>query len=97
MADVTQTSGFLSLNWKDLGKGLIVAVIGAVVTPIYSSLEAGSLVINWKQVLTIGLTAGLSYLLKNLFTPAQTVVNKTVLDDNGDGLSDPNKPKPDKP
>jgi hypothetical protein len=68
-----KTSSLFSLDFKDLGKGLLVAVGGAVIAAIETSIQAGSLTFNWKAIGGVALAAGLSYLVKNLFTPAQTV------------------------
>jgi membrane protein implicated in regulation of membrane protease activity len=70
-----QTSPLFSLNLKDLGKGFLVAVGGAVIAAIQSSIQAGSLSFNWKTIGSVALAAGLSYLGKNFFTPAQTVTS----------------------
>lgn len=69
----TKTSNFLSLNWADFGKGLLVSVISAVLTAVSTSLQAGVLTFDWKAIGTVALTAGIAYLSKNFFTPAQTV------------------------
>jgi VIT1/CCC1 family predicted Fe2+/Mn2+ transporter len=63
-------SSFLNLNWADFGKGLIVAVITAILTFAYETLQAGTLFApgSLKTVGIIALTAMISYLLKNLFT-----------------------------
>lgn len=68
-----QTSSLFSLNLNDIGKGLLVAVGGAVIAAVQSSLSAGSLSFNWKTIGGVALAAGLSYLAKNFFTPAQIV------------------------
>jgi hypothetical protein len=68
-----QTSSLFSLDFKDLGKGLLVAVGGAVIAAINSSIQAGSLAFNWKTIGGVALAAGLSYVAKNFFTPAQTI------------------------
>lgn len=68
-----QTSPLFSLDFKDLGKGLLVAVGGAVISAIQGSLQAGALTFNWKTICGVALAAGLSYLAKNFFTPAATV------------------------
>ena len=67
------TSSFLSLNTQDFLKGGIVAVGGAVVSTIETSLSAGSLKFDWKQIGLTALAAGVAYLSKNLFTPAKAV------------------------
>ena len=59
------------LNGKDLLKGFITAVVMAVLTAVYTAIETGSLAFTWeffKPVLIVGLGAGISYLIKNLFT-----------------------------
>ena len=68
-----KTSSLFSLDFKDLGKGLLVAIGGAAIAAIETSISAGSLTFDWKAIGGVALAAGLSYLVKNLFTPAQTV------------------------
>ncbi|WP_259071208.1 hypothetical protein HDF24_24105 [Mucilaginibacter sp. X4EP1] len=68
-----KTSSLFSLNLQDFAKGLIVAVGGAVIAAIQSSIQAGSLTFNWQVIGSVALAAGLSYLGKNFFTPAQIV------------------------
>jgi membrane protein implicated in regulation of membrane protease activity len=65
-----KTSDLFSLDLKDIGKGLIVAVGSAVVTTVQTSLQAGSLNFNWQLIGTVALSAGLAYLSKNFFTTA---------------------------
>lgn len=59
---------FGTLNLKDFGKGLLLAVLTPILTIIYQSLNAGSLTFDWKLIITTGVSAGLAYLLKNLFS-----------------------------
>jgi hypothetical protein len=68
-----QTSPLFSLNFKDIAKGLLVAVGGAVIAAVQASLQAGSFTFSWKTMGSVALAAGLSYLGKNFFTPAQTI------------------------
>jgi len=72
-----KTSDIFSLDLKDIGKGLIVAVGSAMVTTIQTSLQAGSLNFNWQLIGTVALGAGLAYIGKNFFTVAslKTPVN----------------------
>jgi hypothetical protein len=68
-----KTSNLFSLNWADFGKGLIVAVGGASIALIEATLQAGSLNFDWVKIGSTALAAGLAYLGKNFFTPAQNV------------------------
>lgn len=100
MAMEVTTSKQFSLNWRDAGKGLLMAVIGAVVSPILESLQAGVFTIDWKHVLAGAITAAAAYLMKNFFTPAKTVITGVkppvlevkVTDESGTEI--PTKPPP---
>ena len=96
MATQTQTSGFLSLDLKDAVKGLVTAVITAVLTGVYNALTTTPVSLNWKEIITVGVTAGIGYLLKNLFTPSQIVVKGTN-DDSGLNSGDTPPVPPTKP
>jgi hypothetical protein len=61
-------STFFNLNASDFIKGLLMAVLSSVITVVYQTIEAGSLVFDWKAIGTIALTSGLAYIMKNLFT-----------------------------
>jgi uncharacterized MnhB-related membrane protein len=58
-------SGFAKLNIEDFFKGLIVAVLSALVTFLYNTMESGEVVLNWKMIGTTSLTAALAYIIKN--------------------------------
>jgi hypothetical protein len=61
-------STFLNLNTNDFIKGLVMAVLSTVITIVYQTVEAGSLVFDWKSIGTMALTTALAYIMKNLFT-----------------------------
>lgn len=67
------TSNLFTLDLKDLGKGLIVAIGGAIVAAVETALQAGALTLNWKNIGGVALAAGISYLGKNFFTPGQQI------------------------
>jgi hypothetical protein len=69
-----QTSPLFALDFKDLLKGLIVAIGGAIIAAIQTSLQAGSFTFSWKTMGSIALASGLSYLGKNFFTSAKTLI-----------------------
>lgn len=70
-------SKFLTLNAKDFLKGLIIAVLTAIITFLYTSIQANNLVLDWKGMAISALTAGLAYLTKNLLTNSKdTLLSK---------------------
>jgi hypothetical protein len=64
-------SPFLNIDLNDFAKGLLLAVLSSVLTIVYSTIETGSLLIDWKLVGTTALTTAIGYLIKNLFTNSQ--------------------------
>ena len=66
-------SRFLTLDWKDFSRGLLIAFLTAVLTGVINILDTGA-VFTWvtiKPVLIAGVSAALSYLLKCLATNSQ--------------------------
>lgn len=67
-------SSFLTLNYKDFGKGIIVAIIASVLAWLYQSVSAPGfhlsdfLTIDWSELLKVAVEAGIAYLSKNLVT-----------------------------
>mgnify|MGYP003396139668 CR=1 FL=1 len=57
-----------SLNAKDVGKGVLMAALGAILGPVMQSMAVGALVVNPATIGLAALSAGFSYLLKNLAT-----------------------------
>ena len=71
------SSKLFQLNINDFGKGLLVAVLVAVLQVILQSLQdCGIVCINWVNVGNIALTAGIAYLLKNLATNSKGELGK---------------------
>ena len=68
-------STFLNLNKHDFLKGLIVAVITAILTVVYNMLQNGQS-IDWQLVGTTGATAMIGYLLKNLSSNSDGAIAK---------------------
>ena len=65
-------SNFLKLNVNDLVKGFVVAFLSAALTGIVAILDSSALpsIDDLQKAAVVGGTAGLSYLIKNLFTNA---------------------------
>lgn len=72
-------SKFFNLNWADLGKGLLIAFLTALLGGLLELLQAGELPTTWvafQPILELSLAAAVSYLLKNLFTNSQGEIAK---------------------
>jgi hypothetical protein len=69
-------SSFLNLNWLDILKGFIIAVLTVVIAGVYTSLQAGKLptLPELGALAIAGLSAGAGYLLKNFFTNSTGVL-----------------------
>lgn len=61
-------SKFGELNQNDLIKGLIMAIIGAILPIIQQSIESGNLTFDWNAIWKMALSVALAYLTKQLFT-----------------------------
>jgi hypothetical protein len=63
-------SKFLQLNAKDFFRGLLIAVLTAIITGVIDILDNGAIFtwVTMKPVLIAGVSAALSYLLKCLVT-----------------------------
>lgn len=61
-------SSLFTLNSKDWIKGLVVAVITAVITVVYNTIQTGVLVFDWKAISIAAASAALAYITKNLLT-----------------------------
>jgi len=63
-----------TLNWKDIAKGVIMVVIGAIIAGVETAIQQGSITFTWhffQPIVYTALAAGLAYLLKNLGTNSQ--------------------------
>jgi len=69
-----------SLNWADIGKGLLVTFLTIFLGTIGQSIEAGALptIAQIKVAALAGLTAGIAYLIKQFFTNSVTQAKKTL-------------------
>lgn len=63
-----------TINLKDLGKGFIITLAGAILGGIYPVLSAGTFNIDWVPILSTSLGAGVGYIIKNLSDKAKIVV-----------------------
>lgn len=61
---------FLQINWQDLVRGLVVAVIAAILTALLPIVQSGHLPTHAQLIGigTVALTAAIAYVVKNLLT-----------------------------
>lgn len=71
-------SSFGKLNWKDFGKGLLVAVGGSIVTALIPILNSGRLptIAEFKLIGIAAIAFGGTYLLKNWVTNSNGQLGK---------------------
>lgn len=87
-------STFLSWNWRDFVKGLIVAVLTPMVPIVQQSITAGSLVFDW-HIISLAAAGGfVGYMVKNFFTDDTKEAVKTLSTQNVTLIEhpDPNNP-----
>lgn len=64
-------SNFLALNWKDFGKGLILAVLTAVLGLVYTLLKDKGFDLSnadFQEILKVAIIAFLGYITKNFLS-----------------------------
>ena len=61
-------SSLFTLNSKDWAKGLVIAILTAIITVVYNTIQTGALVLDWKAISIAGISAALAYITKNLLT-----------------------------
>lgn len=62
------------LNARDFGKALVVASITPIIPIIMQSISAKVWVFDWTTIWHTAVAAGVAYLVKNAFTPSQTII-----------------------
>lgn len=63
-------SNFGKLNLRETGKGLFLAILGAMVTFLYNFIVDGGDIFDafksWRDIVSVGLTTGLLYIMTTL-------------------------------
>lgn len=65
-----------TLNARDFIRGLVMAVLGAVVTIIYESFKAGNLEFDWKKIGYVAAATAIAYIFKNFVEPSKVIAVK---------------------
>lgn len=86
MKTITSASGIFGLDKNDFLKGLLVALLGAVLGVLQTSIAAGTLTFDLKSIGHAALIAGVAYLIKNFATDNTVKVQPTTAKLDGPGL-----------
>ena len=73
------TSKLFSLDLSDLGKGLVVAIITAILTSLITMINENGLMFSagdFTLILQTAISAGIAYLLKNFSTNSDNQLGK---------------------
>lgn len=70
-----------TLKTRDFLKGALMAVLVPAIYIIQTSLEAGVLTFNWKQIAIASVSGLLAYLIKNFFTDDIAVAKNIIAQD----------------
>jgi hypothetical protein len=79
MSKFVKMSKYLSLNVKDLAKGLMIAFLTALFTGLIELFQAGDFVFDWptfEPIVYSAISATLAYLIKNFFTNSANMFMK---------------------
>ena len=68
MATTSSPSPFMSLNWTDLGKGILMAILTPVITVIYQTIQSGSLILDFHSICIAAISGFVAYITKNFFS-----------------------------
>ena len=70
------TSKQFTINWIDIGKSILISAITTVLMLLYPIINAGRFptTTEWKTIAIAAVSSCLSYLIKNFFTPSQTII-----------------------
>lgn len=69
----TIVSKQFSLEWRDILRGLLMAVLTPAIVIVQQSIENGSFTFNWQQIGMAAVGGGVAYIIKNFLEPSKTV------------------------
>ena len=73
VSSVEVTPGPGAVNWAQIGRGLLYAVVSTVFPILISSFNKGSFTVDWKSVGTVALSTALGYILTKFVSPTQQI------------------------
>lgn len=74
-------SPMFQLNWNDLLKGLIMAVLTPMALLVEQTIETGSMTFNWHSIAIAGAAGFMAYIIKNFLTPSAPTQTTTTTPD----------------
>jgi len=82
------------LNARDFLRGALYTVVTAILTSVYTSLDAGTFKIDWNAQKHIAIITFLGYLIKNWLEPNNTLIQVKKAGDISNIQVDLTKEKP---
>lgn len=73
MEEKIVTSKKFTLNWRDIGQSLLLAVGTDVLVVVQQTIESGNLNFDWKHIAYIAIGSTVTYLTRNFLREAKTV------------------------
>jgi hypothetical protein len=62
-----------TLAWRDIVRGLIMAIVTPAILIVQQSVEAGILTFDWHNIAMASVAGGLAYILKNFLEPTKVI------------------------
>ena len=62
-----------TLAWRDILRGLIMAIVTPAILILQQSLEAGIITFDWHSIGMASVAGGLAYILKNFLEPTKVI------------------------
>lgn len=63
----------LTIQWRDILNGLLLAVLTSVLTFLQASMQGGEFVFNWSAIGMAAVAGGLAYLIKQFVSPPKVI------------------------
>ncbi len=74
------TSKKFTINWRDIAKALLIAVITPALYIIQEAIAKGTFP-SWNEIGIAAVSGAVAYLIKNFFTASQTVIKEPKKDE----------------
>ena len=74
MENQITTSKQFTIDWRDISKGILIAILTPVLFVVQQSLTVGELTFNWKSIGVAAISGGIAYIIKNFLSPSEVKI-----------------------